>query len=214
MKSQWLKTLAKATSIALFAALFLVSCGKENTVTGTTGTSYSQLPGVITSPGTTTLSNLSQSTVAELQRITGQLRCQTGSSRVQVDFYTQNVGQNSTQVQGPFTKGALPGTPSAEFIGISQFGDIMVVSKVTSGSQVAHNISLFFCPAKNQYTGTEIIGSSTNLDSFAVDQVGIILDSNTNCASGNVDRAYTGIKSSGYMNGQQYIETFFTPYCQ
>jgi hypothetical protein len=213
MKTQLLKKIAKATSIALFATLFLVSCGKDNAVTGTNN-AYQSLPGVIMSPGTVGSGTFSQATVNELQRITSQLRCQTGSSRVQVNFYTQNVGQNSTKIQGPFTKGSLPGTPSAEFIGISQFGDIMVVSKVTSGSQTAHNVSLFFCPAKNQYTGAEIIGTSTTLDGFAVDQAGIILDSNTNCASGNVDRAYTGIKSSGYMNGQQYIETFFTPYCQ
>ena len=89
-----------------------------------------------------------------------------------------------------------------------------MISKISNGSQVAHNISLLFCPATNNYTNTEIIGSTTTLDGFVVDQVGIILDSNTNCASGNIDRAYTGIKSSGYTNGQQYVETFFTPYCQ
>ncbi len=213
MKTQWFKTILKASTIALFAALFLVSCGKDNSVSGSTGGSYSQIPGVIGTPGGGSGTFL-QATVSELQRITAQLRCQQGGTRVAVTFYTQGLGTNSTQVQGPFIKGYLPGTPSAEFIGISQFGDIMVVSKITNGGQVGHNISLFFCPAKNNYTGAEIIGPSTTLDGFAVDQMGIILDSNTNCAAGNVDRAYTGIRSSGYMNGQQYIETFFTPYCQ
>jgi len=214
MKTQWLQTLAKATSIALFAALFLVSCGKNNTVSGTGTPNYSTLPGTVNAPGTVGGNQLSQTTVSELQRITSRMRCQSGGNRVRVDFYTQNVGTNSTSVRGPFIQGSLPGAPSAEFIGISQFGDIMVVSKVGSGAQVGHNISLFFCPAKNNYTGAEIIGPSTQLRDFAVDQIGIILDQNSNCASGNVDRAYTGIKSSGYMNGQQYIETMFYPYCQ
>lgn len=212
MNTHWFKTFAKATSIALFAALFLVSCGADNTVTGATTSAL--LPGTVLAPGTVGTNSLTQTTITELQRIATQLRCQTGASRVQTNFYTQSLGQNSTQVQGPFIAGSLPGTPSAEFIGISQFGDIMVVSKVTSGSQIAHNVTLFFCPAINQYTGIEIIGATTTLDGFAVDQTGIILDSTTNCASGNVDRAYTGIRSSGYMDGQQYIETFFTPYCQ
>jgi hypothetical protein len=210
MKTQWLKKFAKATSIALFATLFLVSCGKDNTVTGSGVNQYSTLPGTVYAPGTVGGNQLSQTTVTELQRITSQLRCQTGGSRVRVDFSSQRAGANSTSVAGPFIQGSLPGTPSAEFIGISQFGDIMVVSKVGTG----HNISLFFCPAKNNYTGAEIIGPSTRLTNFAVDQIGIILDQNSNCASGNVDRAYTGIKSSGYMNGQQYIETMFYPYCQ
>jgi hypothetical protein len=213
MKTTLLKTLAKATTIALFASFFLVSCGKNNTVSGTS-TVYSSLPGTIAAPGTVGTTNFTQSTITELNRIVSQLRCQTGEARVQVNFYTTNLGSNSTQVMGPFTKGVLTGTPSAEFIGISQFGDIMVASKVSNGNQVGHNISLFFCPAKNQYTGQEIIGTSTTLDGFAVDQMGIILDSNTNCAAGNVDRAYTGIRSSGFNNGQSYIETFFTPYCQ
>ena len=214
MKIQWLKTIAKATSIALFAALFLASCGKENTVSGNTNSAYSTLPGTISSPGAIGGANYTQATVNELQRITSQLRCKDGGARVRVDFYAQGRGQNTTKINGPFIKGSLPGSPSAEFIGLSQFGDIMVVSKVSSGASLGHNIALFFCPAKNQYTGAEIIGPGTRLDGFAVDNMGIILDSNTNCASGNVDRAYTGIKSSGYMNGQRYVETFFRPYCQ
>ncbi len=212
-----MKTAKQYTTIILLllSTWLLTSCGTDNSVTRTAYSgNYSSVPGIIGTPGNDGGTNHNPTTVSELQRIMSQIRCQSGQQRVQVNFYTQNLGMNSTQIRGPFIKGVLPGTTSAEYIGISQFGDIMVVTKVTNGTQIGHNISLYFCPANNIYTGQEIIGPHTTLDGFVVDNMGIILDSNTNCAAGNVDRAYTGIRSSGYMNGQQYIETFFTPYCQ
>ena len=195
MKTSLLQKLGKFATLSLFSALLFTSCGGDNSLDGTTDTR-----------------NFSAATIDEINNLSVQVQCFEGGTRVRTDFYTQNVGYNTTQVAGPFIQGSLSGTNSGDFIGVSAFGDIMVTSKMTNGSQVTgYNVAIFFCPAKNSYTGAEILGPSVQINNLVTDQMGIIINSNTTCASGSVDRAVTQVSSSGSMYP---IDTVFTKYCQ
>ncbi len=210
MKAKHLKS---PIAFLIGIALLLGACGKNNTVGTSSGSSA--LPNTTTNAYSGTSLGHSATVNAELTKVMNQVNCSYGGSRVRVNFSTKGQSYNQSLTTGPFTKGNISGSIAAEFMGVSAFGDVLVVSRMTSGSTViGHNIALYLCPANNSYTNAQIIGASTKIDNFTDYNQGIVLDSNSGCPAGNVDSAYTGITSSGYYDGQYYIDTQFGPYCQ
>ena len=200
MKAFNLKKLGKLLGLLIVSALLFTSCG---------GDDGNSLTGVSSYTATT---SYSAATADEIGLLASQIACSNAGIRFRADFNTQSMGMNSTQIMGPFQDGSITGTIGESFLSKSAFGDILVATKVLSGTQViGYNVSIHFCPANNIYTNEEILGPSVQISNLQSDNYGIILDSNTNCSAGNIDYARLWVQSSG---SQYPIETVFAPYCQ
>ena len=200
MKTLKIKRLGKLAALFIVSALLFTSCGGDdgNSLSGGIYDASSSYTALVAD---------------EVAQLAAQLPCSSGATRFRVDFNTQNLSyQNTSTILGQFQTGSMSGTLSDSFLGQSGFGDILVATKVISGTQViGYNISIHFCSANNIYTGEEILGPNVQISNFVTDNRGIVLDSNTSCSSGNVDYALTWVQSSG---SQYPIETAFRPYCQ
>lgn len=201
-RSSEMKTRLFAPVTMLLLLLFFSACGSDNSTSNGSGAAL--IPVI---PGQNPLSN---STLIQLQSVT----CSVPGARTRADFYTTSAqgSMNSTKVLGPFNPGALSGTEYRPYIGVSAFKDIIYVNKVLSGATiVGYNVTVLFCGATNQQTNTPIIGPGVSLTNFQVTSMGIIMYEKSNCPTGVVDYAYTGINSSVYNYNP--IETLFYPYC-
>jgi len=188
---------------AMVCAMMLTACGgKDNKITKTLGVGGS---------GNRNSSTYgSSNTSGSVEQIKAQNPC---NRRSDVTFTTASQGQaggfSKTTIFGPFSKGASGGIVNDVYVGVSQFKDLIIVGKVSNGSQVmGYNVTLSFC-----VSGT-LITEQRDLNNFTAPN-GITIDSDTNCSVGNVDAAQqTSVISSPY----QYVPagnviTSFSKHC-
>jgi hypothetical protein len=177
-----------------------VTCGNVGSVYIKQNSSTTSL---ITSYGST-------ATNGNVEQVKTQFPCQ---RRSDVSFNTssqgQSTGTNKTTITGPFQIGALAGTFSGVFVGATFYKDLIIVSKVTNGSQViGHNVTLSYC------ISSPLITEQRDLSNFNA-PYGITLSTSTNCSLGNVDAAnQTSTTSAAY---QSYpagnVISSFSKYC-
>lgn len=139
----------------------------------------------------------------QFQQIKSSFRCRQGQRLSQdVTFSTQgyNHGGSRTTISGPFQPGPVNGKVSQIFVGVSAWNDVMIVSRVGSGSQVrGYNITLSMCSYSGN--GTPFIHDSRPLSNFQASN-GIILDSDNHCNFGSVDAAKNTIMQSAQTTYQ------------
>lgn len=185
------------TSIFILAAV-ASSCGdKENKVGPNTGvntnTSGWSNNGPLTGTQYVNPGNLDGNQVSTFQQIKSSLNCQMGPRLTQdVTFATTGFNaqsSNRTNITGTFQPGAVSGGSAQKiYVGVSQFNDIMMVSKVVNGSQVVgYNVTLSMCPYVGQ-DNTPYYHDSRPISAFHAPQ-GIILDEDNHCGIGSVDAA-------------------------
>ena len=134
----------------------------------------------------------------------------TGNRLQSMPIFSSNQasGSSATTIRGPFNPMAIGGsTVAKEYVGISGFGDVMIVEKVTNGNNqvIGFNVMLSLCEMSgspsygyNNYNGqpAPYISDSRPLQNFSANN-GIVLDDDTNCGHGHIDSAsYTSIKAS------------------
>ena len=121
-----------------------------------------------------------------------------------------NFGSSRTSIYGPFQQTPIHGNVSQIFVGLSTFGDVMIVSKVGNGSQVqGYNIQLSMCAEWNRQTNVPYIDDSRPVTNFQANQ--IVLDVDNNCGYGSVDAALNTIVSTGPYNGNNGGFSFSLP---
>lgn len=210
------------TSIFILAALASACGDKENKVGPKTGTNTGTNNSGWTNNGPhngTQYVNPTQLTgeqVSTFQQIKSSLNCQMGTRLVQdITFATQGAGNqssNRTNITGPFQSGSVPGGSAQKiYVGVSQFNDIMMVSKVVNGSQVVgYNITLSMCPYVGQ-DQTPYYHDSRPISAFHAPR-GIILDEDNHCGIGSVDAAIdTRIVAAAHSYTQQSGFTITLP---
>jgi len=179
----------KLAMIVLILTLFS-ACGKKNKAPRHRS---GHIPGA---------PNYSIQDAASINNYKNRVSCSYGQGRriPDVTFNTTGGAQSAsrTTVYGPFQPGILGGNISKVYVGASTFGDIITVSKMTSGaSVVGYNISFSLC------NNSPLIMNGRGVSNLQT--TGIIIDDDANCGIGRVDYAYTRLVAnqySGVINGQ------------
>jgi hypothetical protein len=193
-------------------ATLLWSCGdskKKNTV-NSNGNGVT-LP---TSPVSNGQSQVSASNYAS---ILNQVQCRTGNyngftigNRLQTVYTFSTSGGTSsggsqTTISGQFSPGGIGGSEVARvYLGVGYYGDVMLVQKVTQGSQViGYNVMVSYC-AMTSSTGAPYISDTRPITSF---QGTITIDDEVSCGHGMVDYSSTRAVSQTDPN-YSYLPNF------
>ncbi|MFN8369083.1 MAG: hypothetical protein U0T83_00490 [Bacteriovoracaceae bacterium] len=141
-----MKVLLKKCKVSLFVLLItslIFGCTKTNK---TANNLQSQIPISLPSgpiPGVSNPVSGNAVVDAEVAKLYAQVPCKTVAERYTYEFSTVNSYHSG--IMGPFGTGSSPGIVSDAYVGLSYFGDIMIVKKVTNGAQVAYNITFSMC---------------------------------------------------------------------
>lgn len=215
---------AKALALGL-CLVGIYGCGdKENKASGNSANGFNNNQPFNNQQSQTPNLNSSQS--GQFQQILSSFNCRQGQRLSQiVTFSTQgfNHGGSKTTIAGPYQAGPINGEVGQIFVGVSAWNDVMIVSRVGSGSQVrGYNVTLSMCSFSQN--GIPLIHDSRPLSNFNV-QNGIILDTDNHCNFGSVDSAKETVMQSGSTSFQgdfgnqinlpafPVVTTFYKPSC-
>lgn len=191
----------------LLIAFTLQSCGKTNKVD-------TKRNGGLTSPtGTSTPLNFPGVTAQQntfVTQLLSRYNCQSGTRMPEMVFNTQgSFNGNIAKVQGTFQPGAMGGSVAGVYAGVSSFGDIMVVTKVTNGmSVIGFNVSLMMCPFH------PLIIPGRQIGNFQA-PLGISLIDVNACAAGGAAASLTRLEAAQYQYYPAAVieTTFSAPSC-
>lgn len=189
----WISLLRKSVLLATIL-LLAISCGnkKKNKVKTTSGTPV----------GTAGAPVYAANDSGIINQVKGQTPCSMGRRNTDVTFYTSQSGPNTsrTTIQAAsYTQGILGGNIGRVYVGVSNFGDVLVASKVTSGTQVVgYNLTFSMC---NQVVnGLPLISNERGLSSLKTN--GIIIDDDANCSVGQIDAGFTILQADPFPHPQ------------
>lgn len=168
--------------LTLLTLTLLVSCGKKNVVNSnnTDSGGYTGINPNLNSGGTVSAS--------ELGSILNGISCNSGQRLNNVYTYQIGASGTKTTLYGSFSAGQISGPINKIYVGRSSFGDVMLVAKITSGSQVAgYNVYLSYC-SQSGSDGTPYISDSRPMANFQA-PYGITLSESTNQGYGIVSSA-------------------------
>lgn len=206
-----MKNLKKVALLSVLAAL-LASCGSD----GNNKVSDDN------SSNSNNHSNGFNTSVGTIEGRTG-VQCAQGGNRLPDEvFHTTEVGLN--QLYGPFRQGPVPqgGTVAGTYVGVTSFGDVMTVSKVTDGGTriIGYNVRISYCTYKT-VEGYPFIdtnrGHRTTIGAM-------VLDQDNFCGFGSVDAASTAVHLDAWQGQTQQgypiydyarvlDKTYFKPNC-
>ncbi len=132
-----------ASLFVFLITLLAVGCNKTNKTANNLQSSLPINVPVTTLPSVNPINSGNAVVDAELAKLYAQVPCKTVAERYTYEFSTVNSYHSG--IMGPFGTGSSPGVVSDAYVGLSYFGDIMIVKKVTNGAQVAYNITFSMC---------------------------------------------------------------------
>ncbi len=185
--------------VLLLAASLLASCGSENKTTQGTFTSGGTWSG---SNGTVTSGSIS-SIISNIKSQTDSFRPCNGARLPDVHF-AASVHSTNTLVSNQQSAISYPSSNVLQFyIGLSNFGDIMIVSKTNSG----YYVTLSMCPYGSSLT------TSRPIKAFHTPS-GITLGDTTSSGMGTILAAKNTsvlLSSSSYYSESWFGPTTFFP---
>lgn len=204
-KEATVKSVFKKVAYLGILATIVASCGSDNSTNDTTTNGFNDTYNV-----------------GSIENRTG-VQCAQGGRRLQDEVYhTSETGLN--QLYGPFNPGALPngGSVAGTYVGVTMFGDVMTVSKITDGGTrvLGYNVRISYCEYRTQ-EGYPYIAPERNHQTI----IGaMVLDSDNFCGFGSVDAAssqvrldaWQGQSQSGYPiydYSRSLDKTYFKPNC-
>lgn len=208
MKTRNLKQFGKKAAVLGLSSLLFIACGQENkTDSGNSGNyDYNNHNNPYNPPNyggghTGAPGQIS----ADIEYLKQNYPCPNGQRLPDIHMSVTQGSSSNTTVYGNFSSGHISGTHSASFAG-ANYGtrDLIFVTKVSQGGQVAFNFSLSLCPQYNQYSGAEIIGPNTQFYSMEMIQ-GFNLDHDVSCALGNVDAGGIRFTTNTHNNAHQRL---------
>lgn len=200
--------------LIILAALALVSCsdGKKNKVnsqSGGNGSSPFSYDNPVFGGGTGSM------IIGQVQGLKQSTPCVNGGYRLSndVSFYLQGGSASLTTITGSYQPGFLNnGTVTNLFVGVSAFGDLMFVTKVSNGAQViGYNITLSFCELKSGYMGyPSIISNQRSLSNF-VAPYGITITTSASCGYGVASAIGYGSYAGTYITSLKNMSDPYSP---
>lgn len=178
MKSKKIKMIG----LTLLTLTLLASCGKKNVVNSKNADSggYTGI-----NPNLNTGGNVSSS---ELSSILTGISCNNGQRLNNVYTYQIAASGTKTTLYGSFSPGQISGPINKIYVGRSSYGDVMIVAKITSGSQVAgYNVYLSYC-SQTGNDGTPYISDNRPMANFQA-PYGVTLSESTNQGYGIISSA-------------------------
>ena len=206
------KSIAKKIGVLGLTALMIASCGSDNenkTDTSATGNPFNAPSGtsdVFINPNT----GVNSQDLSTWNNLKNQTNCPQG--RMQDLTFTVSAQNNyyggySSSVSGTMQQGQVSGTSQGSYYGRSGQGDLMFVSKVSTGSnQAAYNIVLSYCIYQDYIA--QYIGPNAGMTNFVVQNMQ--LSQSTNCSAGSVTSAVVGFISPNYSQNQ-YVPIQYAP---
>jgi hypothetical protein len=206
------KSVAKKIGVLGLTALMIASCGSDNdNKTNTATNGVTNVP-VGTSPifGNPNTGIGSQD-LSTWNNLKNQTNCQQGRMEDLTFTVTGSQGYYgggySSSVSGTLQQGQATGTSQGSFYGKSGQGDLIFVSRVSTGSnQLSYNVVLSYCIYQDYVA--QYIGPNAGMQNFIVQNMQ--LTQSNSCASGNVTSAVVGFISPNYSQ-QQYVPIQYGP---
>ena len=195
MKPHFKKSLL-LTMIA--SSMIMSSCGKKNVVNSTPTGNYSAFSG-------------NTSLISQYDAIKAKVSCLSGRYRLNNDvvFSVNGGAYSQSTIYGQFAAGAISGTASEMYVGVSAYRDLMFVTKITNnGTFVGYNVQLSMCSVPNSYGNyPALISNERTLSNFQA-PYGIVVNSNTSCGYGLVAAAYYTYMVSQRIPSNAYTADF------
>lgn len=178
-KSTKLKSIGRKLSVLGITALLAVSCGSDK---NETSPSTAAVPGVPS--GTSPVFGSNGNDLNYWNQLKSQINCDMNQGRMQDLTF-------SAQSNGYLQQGATSGTNQGSYYGQTENGDLVYVSKVMNGNQLAYNVVLSYCIYRDQTA--EYIGPNAGMSNFVVQQIS--LNNNGTCGTGAVTNAWISFYS-------------------
>ncbi len=215
MNTNWKRAIGLA-----FIVLSLVSCGDKknktssNTVNSSTPTTGSTPTNTV--PYSTTAMAKAKSDIRCAQRSDNNGSAWTGRRLNQDYLFKFDTGNASltslAQGNAPIPQGSISGQTAMEFVGVGVNGDIMVVTKMTNGSQlIGYNVAVSMCEFKSNINNKIFVGDSIQATNMWGVNNGISLSVGTHCTYGKITSANVYIKLSSFS--QPVAFSYYSPGC-
>lgn len=189
------KKLGKTLALTLVTASLVVSCGKDKNKTNSSDTA--------TYSGSNPVFQNSAADLSQWNNLKSKYQCNTqyGSQGRLPDLNfvvqsSQQQGGFGNTVSGQLTPGGIGGSIQGSYAGIN-FGtrDIIYVTKVFNGSQVAYNVTVSLCSWQGQYQS--YIGGNAQLSNFMISSP-LVLNTSSGCPIGIVSDGWITFSSSTF----------------
>jgi|GEM_PF-609544 len=196
LSKQQMKSVGRKIVLFSIAAVLATSCGsddnKNETNSAVSGTNVGNNSPIFGNPNTGGGSgnlqqweSLKSQTQCQQGRMTDQTFTVQGQNYGGYYGYGYTTGQNSPDVvNGQMASGSVSGTTQGVYYGKSCNGDLIFISKVTNGNQVAYNIATSFCNYGDHYG--QYIGDNAGMTNFSAMNVQL---NNGNVSSGIIQFA-------------------------
>ncbi|MCF8058687.1 MAG: hypothetical protein K9K67_05290 [Bacteriovoracaceae bacterium] len=183
-----LRSIGRKLSLLGLVAMLATSCGSDKNETGPGNSGTGTLP-VGTSPVFNGGNDLSV-----WNSLKSSYSCSQG--RMQDMTFTLQQGGSGNYISGNLQSGSVGGSSQGSYYGRSGNGDLVFISKVTNGNQLAFNVVLSFCQWTDPQYGVPYIGPNAQMSNFMVQN--LVLNNSGSCATGAVTSGYIGFYSPAY----------------
>jgi len=202
------KSIAKKIGVLGLTTLMIASCGSKDNKTSNANGNPLNVP-VNTSPifGDPN-SGVGAQDLNTWTNLKNQTNCQQGRMQ-DLTFTVSSQGNyyGGGSVSGQLQQGQTNGSSQGTFYGRSGQGDLMFVSRVTTGSsQLSYNVVLSYCIYQDYIA--QYIGPNAGMSNFQLQNMQ--LTQSSSCSSGNVTSAVVGFISPNYSQ-QQYVPIQYGP---
>ncbi len=192
-----LKSIGRKLSVLGVTALLAASCGSDKNEAGPAPVAPPNNTGVVNVPSGTSpiFGDTNAGGSSNALNVWNQLKSQTNCAQGRMQDMTfqlqQNASGTSGAVSGWLQSGSVSGSSQGSYYGKSVNGDLVFVSKVASGNQLAYNVVVSFCQFNDGIA--EYIGPNSGMSNFYVNQ--LYLNNNGSCATGAVSNGQVGFYS-------------------
>lgn len=155
---------------------------------------------------------LNEGILAELENIN---KCESHQERIVVKYHS--LSSSNIQIGRDIKEGEITGQVKMSYMGISTFGDIMIVEKLEEN--LGHNITLLMCPAEHnsKFGQTPIIHTDRGFLRFSITNDIVLNDNLNTCGIGSLSVTDTVLVTNSYeseygtLSPSVVMTTFFNP---
>lgn len=187
-----LKSIGRKLSVLGMTAMLVASCGSDKNEAKPSPTA----PGIPVGTSPVFGNGSNSNDINVWNNLKSQTNCAQG--RMQDQTFQLQQANSGSAISGWLQSGSVSGTSQGSYYGKSANGDLVFVSKVVNGNQLAYNVVLSFCQFNDGIA--QYIGPNAGMSNFYVNQ--LYLNNSGSCATGAVSNGQVGFYSpqfGGYV---------------